>query len=67
MKLVPGYTFKVAKAKREFTLGESYMIYHICPADKGVEYIFQSKGGNLKMIFDSTEQAEAIISKTVGK
>ena len=52
--------FKVAKAKRDFKLGESYRIYHICPTTEGVEYIFQSKGGNLKMVFGSTEEAEAI-------
>jgi hypothetical protein len=67
MKLVPGYTFKVTQRPRDdFKLGESYRIYHIAPLEEGVEYIFQSKGGNLKVQFDSTEYAEAIIGKMTG-
>ena len=67
MKLVPGYVFKVSKTKMEFKLGETYRIYHISPIEEGVEYIFQSKGGNIKQQFESTEQAEAVITKMAGK
>ena len=68
MKLVPGYMFKVVqKPKMDFKLGEVYRIYHIAPMKDGVEYIFQSKGGNVKAMFESTEHAEAIITKMVGK
>lgn len=68
MKYVPGYMFKVTqKPKLDFKVGESYRIYHISPSDDGVEYIFQSKGGPLKLTFESTEYAEAIITKMSGK
>jgi hypothetical protein len=67
MKLVPGYMFKVARPRMEFKLGQTYRIYHIAPLKEGVEYIFQSSGGNVKQTFDSTEHAEAVISKVSGK
>lgn len=67
MKLVPGFVFKVAKSRLEFKLGETYRIYHISPIEEGVEYIFQSKGGNIKKQFDSTEHAEVLINKMSGK
>ena len=68
MTLVPGYTFKVEKTpKKDFKLGATYRIYHISPTKEGVEYIFQSKEGNLKLAFESTEYAEAIIGKMTGK
>ena len=66
MKLVPGYMFKIVKSKLEFKLGETYRIYHISPLEEGVEYIFQSKSGNIKQKFDSTVHAEAIINKMAG-
>jgi len=66
MKLVPGYMFKVSRQKLEFKVGETYRIYHISPIEEGVEYIFQSNGGNIKQQFESTEQAEAIIGKMTG-
>ena len=68
MKLVPGYMFKVSqKPKLEFKLGETYRIYHIAPSEAGVDYIFQSKTGNIKLNFESTEHAEALIGKMSGK
>lgn len=67
MTIIPGVTFKVAKQRMDFVLGESYRVYHIAPVDEGVEYIFQAKTGPLKVKFDSTEQAEAIINKMTGK
>ena len=67
MKLVPGYTFKVTKPKREFKAGETYRIYHISPLTEGVSYIFQCSAGNVKDTFDSTAQAEKIITKMGGK
>ena len=68
MKLVPGYSFTVStKPKMEFKLGNTYRIYHISPIKEGVEYIFQSKGGNIKAQFESTEYAEAVINKMSGK
>ena len=67
MKLVPGYSFKVSRPRLEFKSGETYRIYHICPSKEGVEYIFQSTGGHIKQNFDSTEHAEAVITKMVGK
>ena len=51
----------------DFKLGETYRIYHICPTkDEQMEYIFQSSAGNLKVIFESTSYAEAIIAKMAG-
>ena len=68
MKLVPGYMFKILqKPKMEFKLGETYRIYHIAPLKDGVEYIFQSSAGNLKLVFESTEHAEAVIGKMSSK
>lgn len=67
MKLVPGYMFKVEKPKGEFKQGETYRIYHISPLKEGIEYIFQSKCGNVKRLFESTEHAEALINKISGK
>jgi|TARA_R110000824_G_scaffold81550_1_gene204948 hypothetical protein len=67
MKFVPGYMFKVAKAKLDFKLGETYRVYHICPNEAGVEYIFQSSGGNIKRLFESTEHAETLITRMAGK
>ena len=67
MKYVPGYIFKVTKARDEFTVGDTYRIYHIAPINEGVEYIFQSSAGNVKRTFDSTEHAEAVITKLSGK
>ncbi len=63
MNIIPGVTFKVKKARMDFLLGESYRVYHIAPLPEGVEYIFQSKSGPLKVKFDSTEHAEAVIGK----
>ena len=34
---------------------------------EGVEYIFQSSGGNIKKLFESTEHAEILISRMGGK
>jgi|GEM_PF-4622019 len=68
MTLVPGYTFTVKeRPKMEFILGHTYRIYHIAPLSDGVEYIFQSNGGNVKVKFDSTEYAETLIKKMSGK
>ena len=66
MKYVPGYVFKVVKQKLEFKAGETYRVYHISPIKEGVEYIFQSNSGNIKQQFESTEYAEALISKMSG-
>ena len=66
MKYVPGYMFKIMKPKRDFKMGETYRIYHIAPMKEGVEYIFQSSAGNLQIMFESTEEAEAIITKMSG-
>lgn len=68
MKLVPGYTFKVQKkVKDNFKVGNTYRIYHISPVKEGVEYIFQSKGGNIKEKFESCDYAESVINKMSGK
>ena len=75
MKMIQGHTFNVVKPRMEFKLGETYRIYHIAKLNKKIEdkdittfkYIFYSKGGNIEASFDSTEHAEAIISKMSGK
>lgn len=67
MKFITGYSFKVAKPKMSFKVGETYRIYHISKLDERVEYIFQSNSGHLKETFDSPEHADAIIEKISGK
>ena len=71
MKMIPGYTFNVKKSKMGFKLGEDYKIYTIGKLkeenDEKFKYCFYSKSGPLEIIFDSTEQAEAIITKMSGK
>lgn len=67
MKYVPGYMFKAKRDLRTFLKENTYRIYHISPLKDGVEYIFQSKNGNVKEKFDSTDKAEAVIDKISGK
>jgi len=67
MKMIQGHTFKVSKSRMDFKLGETYRIYHIAKLNEGTEtafkYTFFSSSGSLEVKFDSTEQAEAVITK----
>jgi len=67
MKMIQGHTFTVTKPRMDFKSGETYRIYHIAKLDEGDEtlfkYTFFSKSGSLEVEFDSTEHAEAIITK----
>lgn len=64
MKLLPGYTFKTgSRTIAEFKPNATYRIFRISPIKESIEYIFQSKDGNISHKFKSTEEAESVIAK----